>query len=225
MERAALTNKLEHQSLTQRIHDRVRELIESGALSPGTQLDERKLAKDMAVSRTPLREAIATLVEAGIVERHPYRGNFVRTFSAGQVNDLYVVRQALEGLATRLAVSKLSEEGLAELHLILDEAQAALERSDLIGYSNADQRFHEAIAQASENEILIESLNRLKCQIQIVRLSANRDPDVVARTALERPRILAALEARDGDLAARLIEEHIDGVRRAVISQMSATEA
>lgn len=220
-----MINKLDHQPLNRRIYDRVRELIESGELPPGTQLDERTLAEELAVSRTPLREAIATLVEAGLVERRPYRGNFVRTFSARQVNDLYVVRKALEGLAMRLAVSRLSEGGLAALHAILVEAQAALEQGDLVGYSKADQRFHEAIAQATENEILIESLDRLKRQIQIVRLSANRDPDVVARTALERPRILAALEARNGELAAQLMEEHIDGIRRAVISQMAEAEA
>jgi DNA-binding GntR family transcriptional regulator len=220
-----LISKLEHEPLNRRIYYRVRELIESGTIPPGAQLDERTLAQDLAVSRTPLREAIATLVEEGLVERRPYRGNFVRTFTARQVNDLYEVRKALEALATRLAVPRLSEGSLANIALILDEAQKALEQDDILGYSLADQRFHDAIAQASENEILIESLSRLKRQIQLVRLSANRDPKVVERTALERPRILAALQARDAQLAAQLMEEHIEGVRRSVIAQMTASEA
>lgn len=220
-----MINKLDHEPLNRRIYYRVRELIESGTIAPGTQLDERSLAQDLAVSRTPLREAIATLVEEGLVERRPYRGNFVRTFTARQVNDLYEVRKALEALATRLAVPRLSEDALAHIGIILDEAQKALEQGDVLGYSLADQRFHNAIAQASENEILIESLGRLKRQIQLVRLTANRDPHVVERTALERPRILAALQARDAQLAAQLMEEHIEGVRRSVIAQLTASEA
>jgi DNA-binding GntR family transcriptional regulator len=218
MEDSNLTDKLEHYTLNQRIYYKVRELIESGAIPAGAQLDERTLAQELAVSRTPLREAIATLVEEGLVERRPYRGNFVRMFTARQVNDLYQVRQALEGLAIRLAIPRITEHDLAHIHDILAACQEALERDDMPAYSAADQQFHDVITRLSDNEILIESLARLKRQIQLVRLSANHDPQVVRRTALERPRILAALEARDADLATRLLEEHIDGVRRSVVA-------
>lgn len=213
-----MTNKVEHYTLNQRIYYKVRELIESGAIPAGAQLDERTLAQDLSVSRTPLREAIATLVEEGLVERRPYKGNFVRIFTAKQVNDLYQVRQALEGMAVRLAVARITESDLEQLRTILATCQEALEHDDMAAYSIADQQFHDAIARLSDNEILIESLGRLRRQIQLVRISANRDPQVVRRTALERPRILSALEARDADLAARLLEDHIDGVRRSVVT-------
>lgn len=219
-----MRNKLEHNPLNRRIYYKVRELIASGAIPAGAQLDERTLANDLSVSRTPLREAIATLVEEGLVERRPYRGNFVRTFTAKQVNDLYQVRKTLEGLAVRLAVSRLTEEALTQLRFILNETQEALEQGDMVSYSVADQRFHNAIAQLSDNEILLEALGRLQRQIQIVRMGANRDPQVVTRTAIERPRILAALEARDGELAAQLMEEHIEGVRRSVIALIEESE-
>ncbi len=218
-----MTDKMEHYTLNQRIYYKVRDLIESGAIPAGAQLDERTLAQDLAVSRTPLREAIASLVEEGLVERRPYRGNFVRIFTARQVNDLYEVRQALEGLAIRLAVPRITEHDLEQIRDILASCQEALESGDQVGYSAADQRFHDAIARLSDNEILIESLSRLRRQIQLVRLSANRDPQVVRRTALERPRILAALEARDTQLAAQLLEEHIDGVRRSVVALIESS--
>jgi DNA-binding GntR family transcriptional regulator len=211
--------------LNQRIYYKIRELIEAGSISPGTQLDERTLASDLDVSRTPLREAIARLVEEGLVERRPYRGNFVRMFTAKQVNGLYEVRKVLEGLAVRLAVPRLTEEDLAKIRLILDDTHRALEQGDIVGYSTADQRFHEIIAQIADNETLITSLGRLKRQIQIMRVSANQDPQVVVRTALERSRILAALEARDAEQAALLMEEHIEGVRRAVVAQIEASAA
>src|SRR5258708_4352003 len=223
MEMNNLINKREHDPLNRRIYYEVRELIESGAILPGTQLDERTLAQDLAVSRTPLREAIATLVEEGLVERRPYRGNFVRLFTAKQVQDLYEVRKTLEGLAIRLAVLRLTEEDLELLRTILHEIQEALERDDLPGYSTSDQRFHSTIARLSGNEILIESLGRLQRQIQLVRIGANQNPEVGRRTALERPLILSALEMRDAALAAQLMEEHIEGVRRSVIEQIATS--
>jgi DNA-binding GntR family transcriptional regulator len=145
----------------------------------------------------------------------------VRMFTAKQIHDLYEVRKTLEGLAIRLAVLRLTEEDLELLRAILHETQEALERDDMPGYSTSDQRFHSTIARLSENEILIESLGRLQRQIQLVRIGANQNPEVVRRTALERPRILSALEMRDAALAAQLMEEHIEGVRRSVIEQIA----
>ncbi|MGH2618141.1 MAG: GntR family transcriptional regulator, partial [Thermomicrobiales bacterium] len=153
-----------------------------------------------------------------------YRGNYVRAFSPKQVNDLYETRMVLEGLATRRAVENLTDVGLTELTQILDEIQEALAQADMAAYSVADQRFHTTIARLSGNETVIESLERLQAQVQLVRLAANRDPDLVERTARERPEILAALRDRDADRAARLMEEHIDGVRRTVLKQLETSK-
>jgi DNA-binding GntR family transcriptional regulator len=155
-----------------------------------------------------------------LVERVPYRGNFVRSFTAREVSDLYEVRKVLEGLAATLAVERMSQDDLEEVAHILADAASALERSDLEAYGIADQRFHELIAQRSQNQPLIDALDRLQGQIQIVRAVANQDTALVERTARERPSILAALRARDGEKASRLLQAHIEGVRIAVLSQL-----
>jgi DNA-binding GntR family transcriptional regulator len=214
-------SKLERHTLNQRVYFRLQKMLLQGEIAPGTQLDERELAERMGVSRTPLREAIAHLVKEGIVEYRPYRGNFARTFTVQEVNDLYTVRRALESLAVRLAIPKLSQEDIERIGAILDKVHDALERGDMEMYSEADGRFHHTIIQLTRNQTLIEVLDRLGSQIQMVRAYANRDPRVVERTHRERPLILAALAARDADAAAALMEEHIDGVRRAVIDQMA----
>lgn len=212
----------ENQTLNQRVLARLREMIAAGAMPPGTQLDEQTLANDLGVSRTPLREAIGKLVKEGLVEHRPYRGNFVRSFTAKQVSDLFEVRKALEGLAIRLAVTRLTDDHLASFRTILSDVEEALDQHDLLGYSAADRRFHNLVRDIADNESLTEALERLGLQIQVVRTIANRDPGVVERTAHERPRILAALEARDATLAGQLMEEHIEGVRRSVVSQLEA---
>jgi len=211
-------------TLNHSIYETLREMIATGFLVTGVRIDERAISARLGVSRTPLREAIAKLAKEGLIEQRPYRGNYVRAFSPKQVDDLYETRMVLEGLAARRAVENLTEDGLAELTQILDEIQRALDQGDMATYSAADQRFHSTIARLSGNETVIESLQRLRAQVQLVRLAANRDPDLVERTARERPEILAALRDRDADRAARLMEEHIDGVRRTVLKQLETIQ-
>lgn len=217
-------SELGYPTLKERVYHKLREILLSGIMLPGTQIDERELAEKLAISRTPLREAISTLANEGVIEYRPYRGNFIRSFTVQQVVNLYEVRKALESLAVKLAVPKLADEDLKVLISILEDIKAALEQRDLKEFSRADRRFHATIAQFSGNETLIASLDRLELQIQIIRTIANRDLDVVERTMRERPQILAALKARDAELAARLMEEHIEGVCKAVVGQLKAYE-
>ncbi len=191
----------------------------------GDRLDENALARQLGVSRTPLREAIRGLVQEGLVEHRPFQGNFVRQFTYKQVQDLFEVRGALEGLAARLAVARLTDDGFRVLEEILNDVHEALESGDMSRYALADRRFHSTIAHYSGNATLVESLDQLSAQIQIARVLANRDPDVVQRTAHERPLILAALEARDADEAARLMEQHIKGVFDSLCTQLKGLNA
>jgi DNA-binding GntR family transcriptional regulator len=213
--------KVRRSTLKDQVYDEIFELIISGSLPLGGQIDERALAGLLDVSRTPLREAVGNLAHDGLVEYRPYRGHFVRMFSIQEVNGLFEVRRSLEGLAVRLAVPRMSEGDIAELTSILDRATAALQGDDMAAFANADRLFHEMFARLSGNQTLIDILNRLSKQIQIARAMANRDPDVLERTSRERPAILAALRDRDAEFAARLMEEHIAGVQWSVLAQLS----
>lgn len=213
-------SRINHQPLHQAVFRQLRELVLSGGLAPGEQLNENVIADRLRVSRTPLRKAMNQLVAEGLVADAPYRGKFVRTFTAREIQDLYEVRAVLEGHAARLAAAKMNAARLETLRGILAELQDALVRDDLPAYGEADRRFHEAIAACSENQTLIDSLQRLSSQVQLIRALANQDPEVVRRTALERPRIVAALAAGDAELAASLMEEHILGVRGSVTAAL-----
>lgn len=204
-----------HQTLVERIYGHLRGRIERGEIPPSARLDERAIAEELSVSRTPLREAIGKLTKEGLVEHRPYVGNFVRVLNAKQINEIYEVRKVLEGLAVRIAVPKFTPELVAEVRAALLDTEAALAAGDMAEYSAADQRFHAVFVRVAGNETLFETLDRLRLQIGMIRMAANQDPAIVARTAMERPRILAALEARDAERAARLMQEHIEGVREA----------
>jgi len=216
--------KFNHQPLNERVYAYIRDAVITGTVPPNGRIDEQAFADEIGVSRTPIREAIGKLTREGLVEYRPYQGNFVRAFTTTQVNDLYEVRKTLEMLAMRLAVPRMTAEDIAELRGILDEVYDAYVHDDMIAYGSTDRRFHETIARLSGNDTLIESLDRLAMQVQLVRTAANRDPDVVERAAHQRPAILAALEASDAERAAKLMETHIEDVRRSVVAKLAQQE-
>lgn len=212
--------KTQAATLNQRVHDQLVQQLCSGQIPMGATLDERDISTRLGVSRTPLREAIAQLEREGLVERIPYRGVIVKQWTPRQVEDLYLVRQALEVLAIQLAIPKLSNEDIDVIRTMLDRAEAARLAGDLDAYGEADAAFHRFIIEKTGNETLIQTLARLALQIKMIRSIANRDPIVVEHTSDERTRILAALEARDIEAASALMAAHIAHVSRAVVRQL-----
>lgn len=202
-----------HQTLNWHVYSEIVRLISSGHYPPGVRLDEQQIAEELGVSRTPLREAISKLVKDGLVEHRPYKGNYVRQFTAREVFDLYEVRKGLESMAVRFAIPNLTQGSIAELRTILGEIESALIASDLEAYGFADKRFHDAIAQLSGNQTLITLLTHLSGQVQLIRTMANQDPSIVEITAMERPEIVDAMAVRDVSRATALMEEHIELVQ------------
>jgi DNA-binding GntR family transcriptional regulator len=212
-------------TLNRQVYNEVLRQLLDGEIPLGMQLDERTLAARIGVSRTPVREAIIQLVREGLVDYFPYRGHFVKMWSPKEVNDLFEVRKVLEALAVRLAVRKLSQDDLDELRAIVNDVQDALRRGDIEGFSEADRLFHNTIIQKTGNQTLIDALDRLACQIQVIRTIANRAPDLVERMLSEWPRILAALEARNAEHSAQLMLEHIEDARKTVVGHLQELEA
>jgi DNA-binding GntR family transcriptional regulator len=217
-------SKNQRSTLNQQAYKTLLNMLFTSEIPMGAQLDERDLSNKLGVSRTPLREAVTQLVREGLVDYAPYQGHFVKEWNAKQVEDLYIVRKSLEILAIQLVIPKLSNEDIDSIKNILEQARQALDQNDILAYGQFDSQFHEFIVNKTNNETLIQSLERLSLQIQMIRTIANRDPDVVQRTTYERPRILEALKNRDVESATHLMAEHIDGVSRAVVSQIRKVE-
>ena len=216
-----MSTVFQNSTLRERTYDALLSLILSGELSMGSQLDEKELAKRLSISRTPIREAINMLVKDALVEHRSYKGSFVRNFTKKDVEEVYQVRAVLESLAARLAVTHLTGESLAELEQILVEISEAVQKCDLELLSRADRRFHMTIVQLSQNQTLVTALGQLDHQVQLLRLFANHDPEIVVRTSLERPKIMVALKARDGAGAAALLEAHINGVKEFLLNEFN----
>ena len=212
-------NELKSQTLAELAFKRIRDAIIQGELEPGTRLDEVMLARNFGISRGPLREALRRLEERKLLDRKSRVGVSVANLSLADVVETFLVREALEGMAARLAAANITEEELGGLKAEV-ERQAKRLRGGAIYESDAgDFEFHLAIARSSGNarlhELLANDLLYLLCLYRgRTARSANR-----ARVAMDQHReIIQALQNRDGSEAEHRMREHIRDARHTFVS-------
>jgi DNA-binding GntR family transcriptional regulator len=199
----------DHRTLWQRVHDHLRDEIISGSLIPGTELTEIGLAGSFGVSRGPVREALGRLATEGLVTIRPRRGAVVRALSSEEFIEAYQVREALEMMAVRLAVPKLTEEDLDALERLVDEMAALAKAGDLQGFFAVNTEFHQRFFEASGNRMLAGFYRQLRGQIDRHRLRSLELRGELSRSVAEHRAILAAARAGDVERAVTLASEHI----------------
>ena len=206
---SSATAALDHRTLWQRVHDHLRDEIISSRLSPGAELQEVALSQELGVSRGPIREALGRLAEEGLVTVRPRRGAVVRALSANEFLEAYQVREALEVMAVRLAVPRLSADDTAGLQGRIDEMTAHAEADDVEGFFEANTAFHQAFFEAAGNRMLAEMYQKLRGQIDRHRPRSLELRGNLQRSITEHKAILRAAKAGDVDRAAHLVSEHI----------------
>jgi len=200
---------LENRTLREQAFEHLREEILSNRLEPGAELNEVPLAKAFGTSRGPLREALGRLAAEGLVTIVPRRGAVVSRLTRQEFLDAYRVRQALEALAVRLAVPRLTPEDLADFRAMLDEMVRHADAGDEDQFFEVNGRFHERLVALSGNEKLREIHRVLTGQMRRMLSTSLALRGTVQRSIDEHRAILEAAEAGDPERAARLLEEHV----------------
>lgn len=191
-------------------YNRLLDLILRGQVSPDIPLAERRLAETFRMGRTPVREAIKDLVREGVLEAHPTRGTFVRQLSLQDVQEIYQVRYAIEGLAAFLAAERGPTQRLLDFGHDFRAALAAPEESDVAEVYDRGAEFHLEIFRCAGNRNLLEIYRPIRLRFRIaLGMPRHRDPDRVFESAQEHLEILGAIEARDGAQAQSLICDHL----------------
>lgn len=182
------------------------------------RLDERTLAEQLGISRTPLREAIARLERDGLVEVVARKGVFVQRKSMDEILEMIVAWAALESMAARLATEHATDDEIASLRSIASKYNDGAVDTRISEYSDDNIRFHQRILEISQCALLGSLADGLFLHMHAVRNRAMGEEDRVARSVVDHAEIIEALEARDAELAARLVREHTmklhDHVRR-----------
>lgn len=181
--------------------------IVQGHYRPGERIVEFKLAKELGLSQSPVREGLRELAAVGIVTIHPRRGARVRLPSAKELADVSLVRAEIDALAARLAAGRISDAALDTLQGLVEDMLARLDAGDFSGVTESDVRFHHLIAEASENHALVRAFEQLAPFARTFITLTLPDVDVREIVLQHRP-ILDALRDRDAERAAESAREH-----------------
>lgn len=147
------------------VYQKIRDAIVAGLIRPGEKLSEVELADKLAVSRTPVREAIRQLTQSGLVELIPRKGAYVRRLTAEDISDFYDVRLALELLAIERLCSKAPPEELRRFREIF----SSFSDGDPMEFVKLDTEFHSALCEAAGNRFLMTIFNNLYDLLQLYR--------------------------------------------------------
>lgn len=199
------------------------EAIVEGELAPGSKISEPELAKHFQVSRGPLREALMRVEGLGLIERIPHIGARVIQLSPTKLVELYAVREALEGMAARLAARNITEIELAGLESLLSTHSTHIDQVEGASYfhQQGDFDFHYRIIQASRNQQLIGLLcDELYHLLRMYRYQSPRSHSRPVEALEEHKFILRAIRQRDEELAEMLMRRHISRSRQLIEQQI-----
>ncbi|MBO0712600.1 MAG: GntR family transcriptional regulator [Acetobacteraceae bacterium] len=199
--------------------DRAYEALKTVILSldiyeqPGeVRLDERQLASDLGISRTPVREAMAQLEREGFVRSVPRRGIYVVRKTRAEVIELITAWAALESMAARLITQNARDEEIAELRKMFARFENGELHARLDEYSGVNIEFHQTIIRMSRNRVLINLAENLFTHMRMIRRKTIGEDDRAARSIRDHMNIIQALEARDTERAEDLVRNHALGL-------------
>jgi DNA-binding GntR family transcriptional regulator len=197
--------KLHREKLSNQIYGVLKEMIADHRFQPGCRLNIESIARELDVSRTPVWEAVRRLEQEGLVENIPNRGVFMSALTAEKVLDLYAVREVLEGMAARLAATRIDDRDLEKMSECVQKQREVVEQQDLVSYSKLDFEFHATVYDACGNEWLRELLETIKNKMRPLTLHMQPDFFILIDHHNE---LIKALRGRDPEKAEQAFRRH-----------------
>lgn len=196
-------------SLRGRVYNIVRENILDGVYKAGENLIEMRLAEDLKVSRTPVREAIRQLELEGLVETIPNKGAIVKGINKKDMEDIYKIRLVLEGLAVKWAIEEISDEKIKELQETYELMEFYTNKGDIENIEKLNTRFHEIIYEASKSNMLLHILKDFQVYAKLARYDSLKCSGRMEESLKEHGKILDAIKKRDYKLAEKHLINHV----------------
>lgn len=207
-------------SLGSQAYQELKRLILERRLSPGEKINEAELAQALGISRTPIREALNRLAKEGLVNIFPQRGAFVVEFSAKDVEELFLIREKLEGLAAYLAAERITTKDVEKLESCVQGFREPFSEREINRYAREDFKFHQTIVTLSEARRLISLISTLHDYIRIFRLTTIGLSGRMRNSLEEHKRIIRALKKKEPVAAENAMREHIRHVRQGVMENI-----
>jgi DNA-binding GntR family transcriptional regulator len=209
----------------QKFVSRLENMILTGAFKLREHLVEANLAEMFGVSRYWVRDAFKILETKELVTITPFKGVVVSELSEQKVEEIFVIRVAMEQLAVRLSLEKVTVEEIKALRKLVEKIKEASCEKNIVATIEADTRFHDHLFQLSGNLTLHRMINDLRNRSQIIRYSAWSSPDVLNQIFEEHEQIVDAIESRDIAKLNNLVERHIGHAKEVYLFRLKAETA
>ena len=196
-------------SLHEDVAERLRELIYSGELPPGAFVDEPALCERLAISRTPLREALKVLTAEGLMRHEPRRGCFVNQVTERDLDEIFPVIALLEGRCAFEAASRVNDADLRVLDAMHQRLRDCAVDGQIAAYYEANHVIHEAIIQLADNRWLAQVIADLRKILRLSRQQSLQVPGRLEQSLSEHMAVFAALQARDNSGAEAAMRTHL----------------
>ena len=203
-------------SLHDEVSARLREHIFSGDLAPGSFLDEAALCERLAISRTPLREALKVLTAEGLLRHEPRRGCFVNEVTEKDLDEIFPVIALLEGRCAFEAARNASQADIDALEELHDKLSRHAKARRINDYYDANFAIHEAIILLADNRWLAQVIGDLRKIVKLARLQQLHAPGRLDQSLAEHLAVFAALKARDAEGAEAAMKTHLTRQREAL---------
>lgn len=214
---------IEKHSYKNQVYDRIKEGIITGLYLQGEVLNERKLAKDLGISRTPVREALQLLNKDGWVVIERYKGALVRTFDKDYIKDILDVRRSLEILAVEKAALNAKEEDIKFLEQNLLQQENCFLDYTPAKFMKLDREFHRKTYNLSYNELLIDILDNVNDIIRFLGIQVLRVPERHKSTLKEHTNIYLAIKSKDIEEAKKYMDIHMIETAKHTLNKVANT--
>lgn len=207
------------ETLTEVVYGRIHEAIVTRALPSSARITEAAIAKQLNVSKTPVREALLRLREVGLIEPDGVRGNRVISPSSSAIRDAYEIREVLEAFTARVVAERRPTDAVRTIRAAAERSLERARAGDVAGFRDADRTFHQTIAEAGGNPRMRRTIDDAVALITALRERDLPSAQAVVRCAESHVNIALAIEAGDEDAAAEQMREHIAEVEGYMLSQ------
>lgn len=198
-----------HGSLGSKIFILLRDRILNESYKCGDKLNELTLAKELKISRTPIREALKQLELEGLVESIPNKGVYVKGFSPRDIDDMFEIRLSLEGLAVSFAIDRMDEVHLAKIKEVFELLEFYTTKGDFDKVNDFNILFHESIYQATQSTYFEQILKDIHYYVSVTSRHSIARPECLESSLAEHRAILEAIIDGDKDEATERIQRHI----------------
>jgi len=195
-------------SLSEEAAEKIRQAIAVGYFKAGQKLVEANLARELGLSRSPVREALYLLEQEGLIVRHHRRGAFVRGLSRRETEEIYSLRSVLEGFAVELALKNMTPADIEHLQRLIDKMYEIAQAGDAVAFGRVDAEFHEYICRVSGHQLLQHVFNTLQTRTTQYMTEADQ-LGVLENIAAQHKELLDHLISQNTEEAVRAMKEHI----------------